>query len=460
MIDRLRPAHRGFTLTEVLIAVGVIGILAALALPAYQRYIARSKASELLLKYDAVRTNIGVQARSEAPADDCAQVAVKVNPANLQDEYATMSIGFEPVTGGYTPVLTVCAALATQGTRGVDVARESYTLLNRQGELSPGAVVGDAAVSFSARLAGQQPLCLKATAAPPATAGCAARTAAGPGGAASGGGGGAAVSVAAASAPPQPPAASAAATVAPARPPAVCTASTPAQIDRQVMTFGTGLTGYIMNNGDLNTGGDMRSFTAEVSIVGGAQAPSIPGHGPTIVSYATRSSTNEFLIWNPDSLTVTLKNRDIDTHVSVNDGQNHRVTVTWQSAGGVLILYDNGREVWRGAANAGDVIGGNGKLVLGQDQDTYGGGFGTNDAYQGKIITASLATTAVSGAQLAAGPVHTALDPAQGLVTSVVLDANGRPVDSTGRATYTAGGSLTATRQPVDTSLYVTRNCQ
>jgi type IV pilus assembly protein PilA len=74
MIRRPRPLPRGFTLTEVMVALLVIGLLAALALPAYQSYIARSKASSLLLKYDAVRTNIGVQ-RNEAPSEDCAQLA-------------------------------------------------------------------------------------------------------------------------------------------------------------------------------------------------------------------------------------------------------------------------------------------------------------------------------------------------------------------------------------------------
>ncbi|MCW5256519.1 pilin [Verminephrobacter aporrectodeae] len=53
-----RASQKGFTLIELMIVVAIIGILAAVALPAYQDYTIRAKVSEVILGASQCRTSI------------------------------------------------------------------------------------------------------------------------------------------------------------------------------------------------------------------------------------------------------------------------------------------------------------------------------------------------------------------------------------------------------------------
>jgi type IV pilus assembly protein PilA len=66
----MKAVQKGFTLIELMIVVAIIGILAAVALPAYQDYTARAKMSEAILAASACRTSVTetVQSASTLPA--------------------------------------------------------------------------------------------------------------------------------------------------------------------------------------------------------------------------------------------------------------------------------------------------------------------------------------------------------------------------------------------------------
>jgi len=118
----VKKAQAGFTLIELMIVVAIIGILAAVAIPAYQNYVAKSKFAAALAEVSAGKTGVDVLMNDKPTAT----IAEVLDASGLKAASTTCANAATAATaGGTTLACTINGGPATVNGKKITLTRDA-----------------------------------------------------------------------------------------------------------------------------------------------------------------------------------------------------------------------------------------------------------------------------------------------------------------------------------------------
>ena len=111
-----KPLPTGFSLIELMIVVAIIGVLASLALPAYQNYITKSRFADVVTSAQGVKTALSICLMEQGGViENC-------------DSYQELSINAPPATNNLAEITIAAGTAVITATATVEAGSYNYIL--------------------------------------------------------------------------------------------------------------------------------------------------------------------------------------------------------------------------------------------------------------------------------------------------------------------------------------------
>jgi type IV pilus assembly protein PilA len=134
MKNMKRTNEKGFTLIELMIVIAIIGILASIALPAYQTYMKKAKFSEVVLATSDLKTSVELCAQDEGKLNNCnsgttATSLVKtVTSTTTEINNGAKAKEVKSVSGNATTIEVEATAVGASGSAVNGLEGEKYVI--------------------------------------------------------------------------------------------------------------------------------------------------------------------------------------------------------------------------------------------------------------------------------------------------------------------------------------------